>query len=101
MPSGRPAAFELDHLLARMLTPADGVLEDHLGKCPTCWEKLNALPVGEESWLKAKQTAPDDPVDSPPLRQAMNRLKRIGEIRPFALLALATLAPLAQAQINR
>jgi serine/threonine protein kinase/tetratricopeptide (TPR) repeat protein len=67
---------ELEGLLQGTLAPAvGGPLEEHLAQCPACRGKLNALAGGDESWLKAKKTTPAHPADSPPLREAMNRLK--------------------------
>ena len=76
MASSCPTKVELEELLKGTLPPANSAaLDQHLLQCAACRQQLNALAGGNESWLKVKQTPPADPLDSPPLREAMNHLK--------------------------
>jgi serine/threonine protein kinase/lipopolysaccharide biosynthesis regulator YciM len=76
MQSACLTAAELEALLKGNVVAADSArLDNHLSECSACRQKLNALAGGDESWLKLKQSVPVVPVDSPPLREAMNHLK--------------------------
>src|SRR5262245_14864445 len=76
MPSACLTAVELEAVLKGNVVAADSArLDNHLQECVVCRQKLNALAGGDESWLKVKQTIPLVPVDSPPLREAMDHLK--------------------------
>src|SRR2546428_2711633 len=76
MPSPCPTAVELRELLNGTLSPADSARMDrHLEECGVCRQQIDALAGGNESWLQTKHAAGADPLDSPPLREAMNHLK--------------------------
>ena len=76
MPPACLTAAELEALLKGNVAAADSArLDHHLRECPACRQQLNALAGGDESWLKVKPITPVVPVDSPPLRAAMNCLK--------------------------
>jgi hypothetical protein len=82
MPLDCPTTVDLKALLNGTFPAADSArLERHLEECAACRQTINALAGGNESWLKARQTGPTDPISSRPLREAMNRLKA-GDLPP-------------------